>query len=220
MLLYLSESKMKNLLLEAEINMNFTDFVRTFSFNNIGFKTQKDAISADINISPFRKASKESKDISFVLKTLSHKGKLQDLSPDSPVIPLSYITSRGTLEYIKFEDGHTAHSLTQDDLERIRWNEDSFFDDDILFFDIKISHNIYDRITIKCTASNIKVFGGKNLSYNYEELFKDSSIWLRYPVSMDPGVLVRKIPVEYVIWILDTNPNNRSIIGSPVIIYC
>ena len=110
--------------------------------------------------------------------------------------------------------------MTQDDLERVRWDEESFFDDDILFFDIKIGHNIYDKIIIKCTASNIKVFGGKNLSCYYKDLFKDSSIWLRYPVSMDPGILYRKISVEFVIWILDTNPNNRSIIGSPVIIYC
>ena len=105
MLLYLSENKMKNLLLEAEINMNFTDFVRTFSFNNIGIKAQKDTISADIKISPFRKASKESKDISYVLKTLKHKGKLQDLSPDSPIIPLSYITSRGHLSILNLKMG-------------------------------------------------------------------------------------------------------------------
>lgn len=220
MLLYLSENKMHNLLLETEINMNFTDLVRTFSLNNININAEKDSLSADIKISPFRKVNKESKDMSYVLKTLKRKGKLQDLSPDLTIVPLSYIISRGTLEYVRFEDGHTACSLTQDDLEKVRWDEDSFFDDDKLIFEIKIGHNNYDRITIKCTASNIKVFGGKNLSCHYEDLFKDSSIWLRYPHSGDPGILYRKISVEFIIWILDTDSNNRNITGSPVIIYC
>lgn len=220
MLLYLSENKMKNLILEAEINMNFTDFVRTFSFDNIGIKAEKDAITADINISPFRKVSKESKNVSYVLKTLKHKGKLQELSPDLPIVPLSYIISRGTLEYVGFEDGHIAHKLAQDNLEKLGGMRNVFYDDDILLFDIKIGHNNYDRISVKCTASNIKVFAGKRLSFFYENLFNDSSILLRYPHSGDPGILYRKIPVEFVVWILDTDPNRRDIVGSPVIIYC
>ncbi len=220
MLFYFSENKMQNLLLETEINMNFIDFVRTFSLNNIGIKAEKDSLSADIKISPFRKINKKSKDMSYVLKTLKRKSKLKDLSANLKIIPLSYIISSGTLEFIKFEDGRTARSLTQDDLEKIRWDNQSFFDDDILFFEIKISHNSYDKIIIKCSAANIKIFGEEDLSRYNEDLFKDSSIKLRYLHSGDPGTLYRKIPVKFVIWILDTNPNNRSIIGSPVIIYC
>ena len=44
---------MHNLLLETEINMNFTDLVRTFSLNNININAEKDSLSADIKISPF-----------------------------------------------------------------------------------------------------------------------------------------------------------------------
>lgn len=135
------------------------------------------------------------------------------------ITPLSYIISRGTLEYVKFENGYTAHGLTPSEISEIRWDKDSFFDDDILQFDIKIGHNSYDKIITKWTVSNIKVFGGTNLSCSREDLFKNET-WLKFPASLDPGILHRKISVEFVIWVLDTNPNGRSIVGSPLIVYC
>ncbi len=116
-------------------------------------------------------------------------------------------------------NGYTALKLRKEDLEYVRGYKD-FFDDDILYFKIKVSNGIYDEIIIKCTVANIQVFGGKNLKYYFNEIFKDDLIWLRRPHSGDPGILYRKIPVEFVVWVLDTSSNSRSIDGSPVIIYC
>ena len=147
------------------------------------------------------------------------EGKLKELSINMQITPLSYISSKGTLEYMKFENGYTASKLRKDDLEYVRGYKD-FFDNDLLYFKIKVSHEIYDEIIIKCTVANIQVFGGKSLKYYFTEIFKDDSIWLRSLHSGDPGILYRKISVEFVVWVLDTNSNRRSIDGSLVIIYC
>lgn len=213
MLLYLSKNKMENLILEAEIRMNFFDFIRTFQFGNIELNTDK------VKLSPFNEINKVSRDISFVLKTLKSKGKLKDLSPDMIISPLSYITSKGTIEYIKFEDGYTASTMNHDVLETVRERNRDFFEDDILFFNIYINHENYDKIVTKCTAENIQVFGNTNLKAYYEDWFKDV-VLLLHPHSGDPGILYKKISVEFIILVIDTNPNDRSIIGSPIIIYC
>lgn len=213
MLLYLSKNKMENLILEAEIRMNFFDFIRSFQFSSIDLNTGK------IKFSSVNEISKTPRDISYVLKTLKSKGKLKDLSHDMIISPLSYITSSGTIEYIKFENGYIASTLNNDVLDTVRKRNINFLEDDILFFNIYINHDNYDKIVTKCTAKNIKVFGNTNLSAYYEEWFKDI-VLLMHPHSGDPGILYKKIPVEFIILIMDTNPNDRSIIGSPIIIYC
>lgn len=218
MLIYVSPNKISNLLTETEVKANFVDYIHSFGGSHLKISGSKNGISTSAEIIPYER-DKRSKDIVCVLKSLKRKGKLNELSINMQITPLSYISTKGTLEYMKFENGYTASKLSEEDLEYVR-GYGHFFDDDILYFKIKVSHEMYDEIIIKCTVANIQVFGGKNLKYYYNDIFKDDSIWLRYPHSGDPGILYRKIPVEFVVWILDTNPNDRSIIGSPVIIYC
>ena len=218
MLIYVSPNKISNLLTETEVKANFVDYIRSFGGSHLKITGSKNGISTSAEIIPYER-DKRSKNIVCVLKSLKRKGKLNELSINMLITPLSYISTKGTLEYMKFENGYTASKLSEEDLKYVR-DDGYFFDDDILYFKIKVNHEMYDEIIIKCTVANIQVFGGKNLKYFYNEIFKDDSIWLRYPHSGDPGILYRKIPVEFVVWILDTNPNDRSIIGSPVIVYC
>ena len=218
MLIYVSPNKINNLLTETEVKANFVDYIHSFGGSHLIISGSKNGITTSAEIIPYER-DKRSKDIICVLKSLKRKGKLKELSINMQITPLFYISSRGILEYMKYENGYTASKLSEEDLENVRGYEE-FFDDDILYFKIKVSHEMYDEIIIKCTVANIQVFGGYNLKYFYNEIFKDDSILLRSPHSGDPGILYGKIPVEFVVWVLDTNPNSRSIVGSPVIIYC
>lgn len=218
MLIYVSPNKISNLLTELEVKANFIDYIRSFGGNCLTIQGNRNGISINTTISYERE--KKSQNIAYVLKTLRRKGKLKDLSINMQIMPLTYISSEGMLEYIGFENGYTASTLNENDLEKVRCRCGCFFDDDVLHFKIKINHELYDEIKIKCTAANIQVFGGKNLNFYYSELFKDDAIWLRSPHSGDPGILGRNLPIEFVVWVLKTDINNRTIEGSPIVLYC
>lgn len=215
MIIYYSESRIQNLLKEIEIKPNAFCSIFNFRLKGFHFGNESSHLSTDLS---YEKSQRE-REYSKVLNTLKLNGKLKKLSPNTPIKQLSYIHSSGIMEYVKFENGITASTLSKNDLDRVR-SDDQFFDDDMLYFKIKISHEQYDSITIKCTVANIEVFGGQNLSFRYSDLFKKDSTWIKYPASGDPGILYRRVPVDFFVWILDTDPNDRSIEGSPLIVCC
>lgn len=217
MLIYFSQNKAENLLKETEIKASVFESIFRLGLDRFQIGGTTGSISATMEFS--NEKNRTTKEIKPILKSLKSKGKLVELSPNTPIRQFAYISSSGTLEYIKFENGFTASRLSKDDLDRVR-RDGEFFDDDILYFQIRICHEQYDKITVKCTAANIGVFGGANLSFYYPDLFKDNLTWMRHPHSGDPGILHRKIEVEFIVWILDTNQNERNIIGSPIVIYC
>lgn len=218
MIIYASPNKINNLLTEMEINARLVDNIRMYGCKCVEIGGSLKAITANVKVKPLHKKEKKATDITYVLKSLKRKGKLKNLALDSQIANLSYFSVTGLLEYMNFENGYTASKLIESGKD-VR-DRDEFYDDDILNFKIKISHEKFEQITIKCTAGNIQVFGGRNLSYFQPDLCKDNPIWLRYPNSGDPGILYRRITIECVIWVLDTNPNDRSIIGSPIIMFC
>lgn len=163
--------------------------------------------------------SQRTRDIRTILNSLRLNGKLKNLSSNTQIKQFSYIHSSGMLEYVKLKNGLTASKLSQDQLDDIR-GFDEFFDDDELCFKIKIDHEHYDSIEFECKAKTIEVFAGHKLHEVYKNLVQDDSIRMRHVTSVDPGITHRRIKVEFIVWILDTDPNNRSIKGSPVIIRC
>lgn len=215
MILYVSPNKLNNLLMEMEITESFVEYFKTLKGEYFRISGSKSGIEASFT----HEKGKNSSDIRYVLDLLKSRGKLKELSHNMKINNLSYISTYGTLEYIKCENGYTASMLSLDVLNRVRPGI-SFFDDDLLCFRISINHEQYDEVKIKCTAGNIQVFGESDIGWLFPDLFNNNSFWLKLRHSGDPGILIRKISVECVFWVLDTNPNDRSIIGSPLIISC
>ncbi len=214
MIIYYSQRKIDNLLEETGMNSGFFYSAFNFRCNHIKIGSESGPISAELS----KEKKQKAEEIKKVLKSLKSKGKLIDLSPDTTIKQLSFIRSSGTLKYVGFKNGFTASTLNKCDLNRVR-SDKQFFDDDMLYFKINISHNKYDSIITACTVKSIQVFGSVNLRCRFEDIFKTDT-FINHPNSADPGILYSEIPVEFIVWIIDTNPNDRSIKGSPVIIYC
>lgn len=219
MLIYISKSKFDNLLKEKRIKNHLLNLVSGFGINKItmgrGSNINDTSISIEAgfnNNSPYTE-----NDISSVLRYLEKSGSIETVTPNSAIRIGKYIHSFGTLKYIKFENGTIASCLNQENLESIQGDME-FFEDDKLFFDIKISHNLYNCVCIKMTAKNIEVFGGTNLRVRYKELFSEDMM-LRYSSSADPGILYGNVDVEFIVLVTNIDYNNNCIIGSPVIIY-
>ncbi len=215
MIIYCSENKIQNLLKETEIKPNVFRSIFNFKFNGFHFGNDSTLLSTDLSY----EESTRTRELRATLTSLKLNGKLKNLSYNTPIKQLSYIHSNGILEYVKLKNGLTASKLSQDQLDNIR-GFDEFFDDDELCFKIKICHERYDSIKFKCKAKTIEVFAGHKLYEAYNNIVQNDSIWMRHVSSVDPGIIYRKIPVEFIVWILDTDPNDRSIEGSPVIIRC
>ena len=219
MLIYISDSKINNLMSEKKIRNKYYDIICKLGINKVSIsKTHKNTeLSASLETNSSNSQNNKESDVSSVLRYLEKKGSLLTLKPDSIINKNQYIHSFGTLKYIKAVDGRTASNLKKEDLNSIR-GEYQFFDDDILHFEINISHNVYQCISIKMTAKNVEVFGGMNLRIRHQELFKED-IMLRHPNSADPGIIYGDVYVEFIILVTDIDYNNNRIVGSPVIIY-
>lgn len=215
MIIYCSENKIQNLLKEIQIKPNVFRSFFNFRFNGFHIGNESSLLSTDFSY----EESQRTREFRAILTSLKLNGKLKELSSNTPIKQLSYIHSNGTLEYVKLKNGSTASRLSQDNLDEIR-GLNEFFDDDELYFKIKICHERYDSIKFKCKAKTIEVFAGHKLHEVYKNLVQDDSIRMRHVSSVDPGIIYRKIPVEFIVWILDTDPNDRSIQGSPLIICC
>ena len=219
MLIYISDSKINNLMSEKKIRTKYYDIISKLGINRVSISTthKNTELSTALETNLHNSQDNKESDVSSVLRYLEKKGSLKTITPDSTINRNQYIHAFGTLKYIKAENGQTASNLKKEDLDSIR-GEDQFFDDDILFFDIKIPHNVYQCISIKMTAKNIQVFGGMNLRIRYQELFSEDTM-LRHSNSADPGIIYGDVYVESIILVTNIDYNNNRIIGSPVIIY-
>lgn len=215
MLIYFSQNKVESLLKELEVTATFFESICRFGLDQMEIGGTNGIISGKLKLSNRKREA--TYDIKSILRSLKAKGKLIELSPNAPIRRLTYISSKGTMEYLKYENGFTASRLSEDDLNRVR-KHGGFFEDDFLYFRLNIGHQQYDKIIVKCTANNIEVFGCENLQFIYPDLFK-SQVLMMHRNSADPGILFQKIDVEFIVSIHDTNQNDKSIIGSPIVIY-
>lgn len=214
MLLYLSERKIENLCSEFNIKRSF---IESLMPNNIKTRIGVNCGVAEGSIEG-QHTLQNANHISKVLKKLKSKNALIELiSGETYIKPLSYYICDGVMVYDGRIDGYTS-SLFSDEVLDI-YRSDEFFDDDSLKFRVKISHDKYQFVDITCTVDSIQVFGGKNLSAYYSDVFKNNE-WVHYPFSSDPGILHRKLPVRLIFWCLETNETLGQIIGSPLIISC
>ena len=204
--IYISSDKVENLTKEAGIKSNRLPL----SLQNIKISGSIKNMSVDVEAK-----KSENSEITKILSSLKRKGKLVDLKYDSEIRQFSYITSKGVLKYTHSEDGQIAFGLNEREL-KLR-GDINFFDDDKLFFEIKINHNSYDKILIKCMPKNIQVFGTTNWNA-YKEL--EHSVYTRQPNSSDPGILGKSIPIEFVVWVTGLDLKSKSIEGSPINISC
>lgn len=206
MLIYTSSDKIKNMIKEAEINTN--RFSLGLNTLKIDINIKRVSVGVDIE-------STTEGNLKKVLNSLYKKHKLKQLEQGAKINTPSYIKARGLIKYTHFVDGEKASALNEEELKLRTGN--NFLPDDILFFDIVIDHDVYDKIIIKCTAKNIQTFGKTNWNA-YKEL--EHPVVMHHPNSADPGILEKEILVEVIVWAFETNEQNKSIIGSPILVYC
>ena len=206
MLIYTSSDKIENMIKESEINTNRF----SLGLNTLKIGSNVKGISMEAEIEPTSEG-----DFAKVIKSLHKKHKLKKMRQSTKINELSYIKANGLIKYTHFVDGKIASTLNKKEL-KLR-SDNNFLADDILFFNIIIDHDVYDKIIIKCTAKNIQTFGWINWN-GYKEL--EHSVVIYHPNSADPGILEKEIPVEFIVWVLETDEQNKSIIGSPILVYC
>lgn len=206
MLIYLSSDKIENMIKESQVNTN--KFSLGLKNLKIGGNLKGISMAAEIE------STREGK-IAQVLKSLTKKNKMKNLKHSTEINTLSYIMADGLIKYTHLKNGKIATTLNEVELELS--SENNFLEDDILFFTIRINHDIYDKIIIKCTAKNMQIFGKTNWN-KYKEL--EHPVVMYHPNSADPGILEKEIHVGFIVWVLETDEQNRSIIGSPILVYC
>jgi len=214
MLLYLSERKIENLCSEFDIEKSFINSIMP---DNIKTKIGINFGVADSSIESQHTLQNTNRTLK-ILKKLKRKNALIELiSGKTYINPLNYYICDGELIYEGRIDGYTSSLFSDEILDTYRGNR--FFPDDKLRFKLKISHDKFQFVEFTCTADSIRVFGGKNLSAYYSDLFK-SGEWILYPHSGDPGILYGQLPVRLIFWCLKTNESLGQIVGSPLIMSC
>ena len=214
MIIYKSSKKINNLIKEIEINSTLKDEIKAKEIKLDNIVCKYINLTTSISMESTHKKKKSSKKLRYVLNMLKKKGKLKELTEKSKIINLSYISVNGLLMYVNCENEYEAFDILCE-LRRsdIKHNYRKIFhENDILNFRIIIDHENFDQILIKCTAKNIKVFSKRKI--------KGKTYFLSSESSINPGIIPGLIPVKSVIWVTGVDSDSRTIIGSPIIIFC
>ncbi len=218
MLLYMSERKVQNLSEEFGLNRGFWEAVIP---NAVKTRLDFNVGMADGSVES-QHTMQETSQISQVLKKLKRNknkstGTLTELTGTTYVRPFHYYICDGKLSYEGRIDGQTASLFSSEILDRYR--SKLFFADDQLKMKVKIFHDDYQSVDFTCTADSIQVFGYRNLSAYYGDVFKNGER-LCHPNSADPGILERELPVRLIFWCLKADETLGQITGSPLLISC
>lgn len=232
MLLYYSKSKIDNLSQEAQMRESK---VKTFlrlglqSLSIKGTKGTKGTLSVEAKLE--RNYDPAVNEFKNVLKTLKNKKKVKDLEVNIPIHRGLYIVSTGNMKFLRVENGYTASSLKPDTLNAFRCSHTQFFEDDMVYFEISISHNQFDRIIVACTAKNIVAFERyqvdplhfERLGPNFYYLRKDN-IQTTVMACRETSVSVYKdywdMDVDFIVCVDKVSYADRTVYGSPLVLYC
>ena len=213
MLIYYSKRKIENLCLEFSIDNSFLKSIMPDKID-----TRLGLYLGVANGSIESKHTLDNNQLSKVLKKLKSKNALIDLiSGETYIKPFNYYICDGTLLFEKRIDGYTSSLYSKDILDKYR--SSFFFYDDKLKFRVKISHDKYQFVDFACTVDSIQVFGYRNLSVCYGDIFNNNEKGY-HPNSADPGIFERELPVRLIFWCLETNEALGKINGSPLMISC
>lgn len=192
MILYVSESKVNNLLEEMQFNQRIT----LSPFSTVKFSLSGLETVAHVNEPGDSVGYKLRKVVKYLKTSGRLKGSIQD---KRTFLKLSYYRCFGAMHLHKITDtmtGFTIKSQTCDVQSNTLWN-----------FDVDISNRFFNRLIITCSAKNLTFLD-----------FSDANNVVLNSIGIYLLSTSKAVPVELIFMVTDTDDTQKTIYGSPLII--